>query len=161
MIKTQFSSHIDEPRLSQIRTNIFKVQLWDEYLEHANFKRGFIGDEQLSTELMINSPSTIIELQDKMLIKGRFVFGFMNLQSPHYYKIAIEKFEIRRGFFGPKHGFWAEISIVGQEEHGVEPRYLYSSSLPDLYTKLFAMFVQKVEVQTFSKNEAKTAMMNY
>ena len=159
MIKVAFSHTKDEPRLSHLRKTIFAKNLYDEYLEQANIKLGFLGDERVSTEAMLTNPSSVVQLQDKMLNSGRYVFGFRRVQEPINRMIAIEKFEVRRGFFGPKFAYWAELSIVEQTEEGIEPKYMFSASLPDLGTKLVALFVQNAEVELLDKDQAKNALM--
>ena len=159
MIKVGFTSSVEEPRLSHIRKTIMSARIYDKYLEKGNIKLAYVGDERMSFEAMLEDLGAASTLEQKMLNEGRYVFGFKHPYENIHHMIAIEKFELRRGIFGAKHGYWAEISTVEQTEEGQEPKYTFSSSLSDLGTKLFALFVQNAEVQLFTKAEASNNLM--
>ena len=159
MIKVGFSENTDEPRLSHIRKTVMSARIYDPYLEQGNIDLAFVGDDWVSFKSVLEDLSAGANLQQQMLRDGRYVFGFKHPHHSIHHLVAIEKFEVRRGFFGAKHGYWAEISVKEQLEDGGEPKYLFSSSLPDLGTKLLAMFVTKEDVELFSRSEARNALM--
>ena len=159
MIKVGFSEKTDAARLSHLRKTVLAANLFDEVLQMNNLKLGFIGDELASAEEMLTNPSNISRLENKMFNEGRYVFGYQSLEVPVKLMVAIEKFEVRRNFFGPKFGYWAELFLYEQKEQGKDSDYFVSSSLTDLNTKIFSLLVQRLEVHTLNMDQAKIQLM--
>ena len=153
MIKSSFSENIDFPRLEHVALTLIKANT--HILDDA-----FNGDEILTLDNLITNQSKILNLREKMIREGRFVFGWAIYDIENgkiWLRIAIEKFEVRRSFLGPKYGFWAEINFVGNVR---PPAYLVSKSLVDLNTKLFSTFVRKSEAMLVEKDAAIQFMLN-
>ena len=159
MIRVGFSKVKDGARLSHLRKTVLSANLFDPFLQSNNLKLGFIGDDLASAEEMLTNPTKISRLEDKMLNEGRYVFGYQSLDAPVKLMIAIEKFEVRRNFWGPKYGYLAGVFIYEQKRQGKESQYLFSSSLPDLNTKLFSLAVQRLEVHTLNLDQVKEQLM--
>ena len=155
MHKTAFSERIDLPRLENCRKEVFNHVLYDPYLERGRLEWATVGDGDIPFEKALTEPSAILAETDKMVANGRFVFTYKSLHHPSRFRVAIEKYEIRKKLFGTVYGFRAGLSFP---DNGNETEFLVGRSLPDLNAKVYDFTVLKKEPRLLA-DEATTVVM--
>ena len=155
MLRVSFSEKIDVPRLTHGRKTVVGAVVWDQYEERGRLEWASIGDEDVPFEKFLTNPKEVVEIEDKMINEGRFVYSCWGLNHPDRLKVIIEKYEIRKRIFGTLYGFRTEISYPDQNEI---LGYMVSKSLPDLHTKIFGLIVGKQDY-TFLDEQSSINVM--